>query len=104
MGGDPAEGESVSARGAAGARGGRRGRCGGNILRYCSYSRASRGGRDGGGVGFHDGAPITIARVCDPVVLLLYRPYMTMFRLAFGVSLSSLIGEMEGKDREREEN
>ena len=29
---------------------------------------------------------------------------ITAFRLVCGVSLSSLIGEMEGKEREREEN
>ena len=29
---------------------------------------------------------------------------MTVFRFVFGVPLSSLIGEMEGKEREREEN
>ena len=38
------------------------------------------------------------------VVLLLSAVRMTVFRLVSGVFLSSLIGEMEGKDREREEN
>ena len=34
-----------------------------------------------------------------------YRPFLySVFVLLFGVFLSSLIGEMEGKEREREEN
>ena len=38
------------------------------------------------------------------VVLLLSAVLMTVFRLVSGAFLSSLIGEMEGKEREREEN
>ena len=37
-------------------------------------------------------------------VLLLSAVRITVFCLVFGVFLSSLIGEMEGKEREREEN
>ena len=104
MGGDPAEGEPIPARGVTGARGGRRGRCGGSILCHCSYSRTGRGGCDGGGVGFHDGAPIiTVARVhvCVP---LLSAIHIQCFVLSLVCFLSLLIGEMDGKEREREEN
>ena len=38
------------------------------------------------------------------VVLLLSAVLITVFHLVSGASLSSLIGEMEGKEREREEN
>ena len=74
MGGDPATGESIPARGVAGVRGDRRGRFGGDILHDCSYSRAGSGGRDGGGVGVHGGVPIIIALVCL-VLYHYYRPY-----------------------------
>ena len=61
MGGDPAASESVPARGVTGLRGGRRGRCWGDILGYCSYSRAGGRGHNGGGVGFHGRGPLIIA-------------------------------------------
>ena len=84
MGGDPAEGESVPVRGVTGVRGGRRGRCGGSILCHCSYSRSGRGGRDGGGVGFHDGAPIiTVARVLCLCTITIGRSN-TVFCLCLG--------------------
>ena len=105
MGGDPAEGEPVPTQGVAGTRGGHRGRCGGSILRHCSYSRTGRGGRrDGRGVGFRDGAPIiTVARVRD-FVPLLSAVHIQCFVFVLGMFLSSLIGGMEGKERECEEN
>ena len=85
-------------------RGGRRGRCRGNILCHCSYSHAGRGGRDGGGVfGGVPGHIITVARVLV-VYYYLSAVRITGFCLVFGVFLSSLIGEMEGKEREREEH
>ena len=102
MGGDPTEGEPVPTRGTAGVRGGRRGRCGGSILCHCSYSRAG-GGCDGGGVGFHGGFPIIIARVLS-CVLLLSAVRIAVFCLSLVCFLSALIGEMEGKECEREEN
>ena len=97
--------ESISARGAAGARGGSRGRCWGDILGDCSYSCTGRGGRDGGGVDFHDGVPVIIARV----LFLMYhyhRPYKYNVFCVFVLvcSLSLLTDGMESKEREREEN
>ena len=104
MGGDTVAGESVSAGGVAGARGDRRGRCWGDILSSCSYSRAGSRGRDGGELGVHSGVPqLTIARV----LFVYYHQSavrMTVFCLVLDVLLSLLIGEMEGKEREREEN
>ena len=72
MGGDPTSGESVTARRAAGTRGDRRGRGWGSILSDCSYSRAGRGGCDGG-VGIHGGVlgpliTVSCVRFCVPLL------------------------------------
>ena len=103
MGGDPVTSEPVPTRGVAGARGGSRGRCRGDILGNCSYSRAGSRGCDGGGV--FGGVPyqLTIARVC---LVYYYQSAIriTVFRLVLVCSLCLLVGEMEGKECEREEN
>ena len=106
MGGDPTSSESVAARRAAGVRGDRRGRGWGSILSDCSYSRADRGGC-GGGVGSHGGVPRQLTTVsCVRVFcVLLYRLSLNAESLScLGIFLSSLIGEMEGKEHEHEEN
>ena len=87
-------------------RGDRRGRCWGDILGNCSYSRTSGRGRDGGGVGVHAGVLrqlITVPYVRF-LVPLQSAVRITVFCLVFGAFLSSLVGEMDGKEREREEN
>ena len=104
MGGDAATSESVPARRVAGSRGDRRGRCRGDILSNCSYSRAGSRGRNGGGV--FDGVPEQLITVvsCGLCTIINWLFGMTVFVFVFGVFLNSLIGEMEGKEREREEN
>ena len=105
MGGDPVASESVPARRAAGVRGDCRGRCRGDILGSCSYSCAGGRRRHGGGVGFFGRGPLnTVAciRVFDVPQLSAVR--ITVFCLDSVCFLSSLIGEMDDKDREREEN
>ena len=106
MGGDPTSGESVTARRAAGVRGDRRGRCWGSILSDCSYSRAGRGGCDGG-VGIHGGGVrlLNNSTTCSCLLYHYYRPYELQCLVSFsGCSLSSLVDGMEGKEHEREEN
>ena len=73
MGGDPAASEPDPVRRVAGARGGHRGRFWGDILSNCSYSRPGSGGRDGGGVQFHNGVPIIVARICLVFCVPLHR-------------------------------
>ena len=103
MDGDPAVREPVPVRGVASARGGRRGRRWGDILSDCSYSHTGSRGCDGGGV--FSGVLKQLITAC---VCLVYHYQssvrMPVFVLSSVVSLSSLAGEMEGKEREREEN
>ena len=103
MGGDPAASEPFPARGVAGARGGRRGRFWGSILSNCSYSRSSDRGHDGGGVFSGVPGPLTIVLVCLVVPLSIGHTNNSVSS-CFGVFLSSLVDEMEGKECEREEN
>ena len=104
MGGDPATSEPVPVRGVASARGDRRGRFGGDILRNCSYSRAGSPGCNGGGVfGGVPGQLITVSRVRFCVPLLFGRTNVSVCLVSV-FSLSSLAGEIDGKEREREEN
>ena len=87
-------------------RGGRRGRCWGGILGDRSYSPGNSGGRDGGGVGFFvAGPPFNNSTYRFSFVPLLIGRMNTGF-LVFPLMcpLSSLAGEMDGKEREREEN
>ena len=104
MGRDPATSESVSAGGATGARGGRRGRCWGSILSNCSYSHAGGRGRDGGGVFGGVLGQLIIARIGFVLYYHQSAVRITVFCLVLGAFLSSLVGEMDGKEREREEN
>ena len=105
MGGAPVTSKPVSARGVAGARGDRRGRHWGDILGDCSYSRAGSRGCDGGGVRVHGWVlGQLIAVVCNFVVPLSIGRTNNSVSSCLGAFLSSLIGKMEGKEREHEEN
>ena len=84
-------------------RGDHRGRCWGDILGNCSYSRTDSGGRDGGGVPWL-GGQLTIIRIGFVLYYHQLAVEYQCFCLVLVHSLSSLVGEMEGKDREREEN
>ena len=102
MGGDPAASESIPMRRAAGARGGRRGRHWGDILGDCSYSCASSRRCDGRGV---LGRPPPYSNnTCFVFVYHYISRRISVFALSSGVFLSSLIGGMEGKECECEEN
>ena len=95
------EGESDS-----GARGDHRGRGWGDILSDGSYSRTGPRGCDGGRVGVHGGVlELTIARIWFHCVLSsISCTNHSLVVPSWCVFPESLIGEMEGKEREREEN
>ena len=90
-----------------GARGDHRGRCWGDILSSCSYSRIGPGGHDGGRVGgVHElGVPLIIAHILSLFCTTINQLLLSIC-VAFlpGVFSKSLIGEIMGKECEREEN
>ena len=107
MGGDSAVSKSVVARGDAGARGGHRGQHWGGILSDYSYSRTGSGRHDGGRVG---GVLLAWQTINNSTYLVSFctiinRPCEYSFVMFPLVHFpKSLIGEMESKEHEREEN